>query len=88
MSDYLDRGFNQFFSREKMEETQPLLGRELDILITEISGDKIVNYQSDGFVYTPTVESATPEEGRVYYDNETKKLRVYTGSSFETITSS
>ena len=37
---------------------------------------------------TPRAEPGTPDEGMVYYDSTANKLKVYTGSSWETITSS
>lgn len=38
-------------------------------------------------VYRPASAPATPEEGMVYYDSAAKKLKVYTGAAWETITS-
>ena len=40
------------------------------------------------FVLAPTSEPANAEEGMIYYDSTAKKLKVYTGSSWETINSS
>jgi|GEM_PF-5083365 len=44
---------------------------------------------SDGEItFTPTSAPGSPSEGDVYYDSVAKKLKVYNGTSWETITSS
>jgi hypothetical protein len=38
--------------------------------------------------YTPMSAPSSPQEGTVYYDSTAKKLKVYNGSAWETISSS
>ena len=85
--DYTEIGFSKFLERGKKEITRKLSPNEIDILISEMAGEKIAQYTGDNFNFIPTNPKASPKQGDVFYDKEAKKLKVYTGSAYEIVTS-
>ena len=84
---YIDQGFNQFLERGEEKSSEKLSPLTIDRIIPEIQGEKVVNYKGDFFDFSPSSSQTEPKEGNVYYDKDTKKLRIFTGSSYETVTS-
>ncbi len=80
---YLDIGFDENLSRTDTKDS--LSAEEIDKLLPEISGERIVDYQSSNFQFLPTSPSVNAKEGQVYFDNTDRKLKVYTGSSWENL---
>lgn len=64
--------------------------QEIDFMIPEksIESDRLIEYKSNRFFCIPTVPNPNPKEGEVYYDKEDKKLKIFTGSEYEEVTSS
>ena len=88
---FLDQGYNKYLSKAFQQESnipQRLDPLQVDELIPELSGTKIINYTSTNFNFIPTSPTATPKQGDVYYDKSNQKLNVYNGSAYETIVSS
>ena len=83
-------GYSRYLIRPQAlpKEVEPFDPVSFEYLIPEISGIKIVNYTSKNFNFIPTTPQANPKEGDTYYDEQDNKLKVYTGSAFETVTSS
>lgn len=62
---------------------------EIDFMIPEnsIESDRLVEYKSDRFFLIPTQPNPNPREGEIYYDKDDRKLKIFTGSEYEEITS-
>lgn len=83
---YEDIGYDSFLSREQDDNPQLTLA-QADLMVAELSGENIIGPQGTSYKFTPTAVPTTPTEGETYYDQNEKKLKVFTGSSFETVTS-
>jgi hypothetical protein len=62
--------------------------RGLDIYESLGATPTLSLYGGGYMTMAPRAEPSSPEEGMVYYDSTANKLKVYTGSAWETITSS
>ena len=84
-----DIGFSKYLVKIEVipKEIEPLDSVSFEYFVPEISGLKIVNYTSKNFNYIPASPQANPKEGDTYYDSQVDKLKIYTGSAYETITS-
>ena len=86
--DYTNLGYDITLTKsDNLQEVQEFDPLQIDQLIPELSGSKIVDYASTNFNFIPTTPQANPNQGDLYYDKTDRKLRVYTGSSYETVTS-
>lgn len=56
--------------------------------LTETNLGDLGDITVDSATMTPSTEPGSPTEGQIYYDSAANKLKVYTGSAWETITSS
>jgi hypothetical protein len=87
---YSKNGFNDNLERASTVQDNPvrqLTPQEADFVIPELDGSKIVNYNSPKFNFNPSNAPQNPKEGDTYYDKENKKLRLWTGSNWEMVSS-
>ena len=84
---YTDIGYDQFLSRTEENDLPTYTQNQADFTVQELSGESIVDPQGDSYLFNPVKQLSSPKEGEVYFDTTTKKLRIFTGVSFETITS-
>lgn len=84
---YEDAGIDKSLKRPVQTRIRAYTPNEIDRLFNDIPGDKIFGYTSTKFVFIPTTPNANPTEGEFYYDKESKKLRIWNGTAYETITS-
>jgi hypothetical protein len=91
MSDYSQSGFNDNLERSSTiqdTEVRQLTPQEADFVIPELDGSKIINYNSNDFTFNPSQAPSNPKEGDTYYDKTAKKLKIWTGNSWELVNSS
>lgn len=66
-----------------------LTKNEVDFTIPDggIEPTKLSAYKSNSFSFIPTTPPTNPKEGQTYYDKTTHKLKIFTGSQWEIVTS-
>lgn len=89
MNDYTQRGFNKNLKKGEDEQVKQFTSQEVDFVIPPdgVSADKIKEFKKERFYFVPDTAPLIPKEGFVYYDKTLKKLKLWTGSAWEVITS-
>lgn len=84
---YTDTGLDKTLQRQIGTKIKPYTTDEVERLFTEIPGNKIVEYRSTKFNFSPSTREANPKEGHLYYDKTDKKFKFWNGTAYETISS-